>query len=142
MSSPGFEPSPNGTAVSVANHYSDGRQQTLSSTDLDALTLLLPPSKYGGYGPQLVTEWVRIPSKLSDRHPIHLQWVPSHVGLLGNKVADDLAKAATSNPVDPEDHMVLQSTEIYSRAKELICRTWVVPLVHPWYFQRHPGSAI
>ncbi|GFV51702.1 hypothetical protein TNCV_1320581 [Trichonephila clavipes] len=40
----------------------------------------------------------------------------------------DLAKA---DPVDPEDHMVLKSTEIYSRAKELICRTWVVPPVHP-----------
>ncbi|GFV64774.1 hypothetical protein TNCV_808711 [Trichonephila clavipes] len=49
----------------------------------------------------------RYASKLSDGHPIHLQWVPSHVGLLGNEVEDDLAKAATSNPVDPEDHMVL-----------------------------------
>ncbi|GFY31168.1 RNase H domain-containing protein [Trichonephila clavipes] len=55
--------------------------------------------------------------QLSDRHPIHLHWVPSHVGLLGNEVADYLAKAATSNPVDPENHMVLTSTEIYSRAK-------------------------
>ncbi|GFX91991.1 RNase H domain-containing protein [Trichonephila clavipes] len=45
--------------------------------------------------------------QLSYRHPIHLQWVPSHVGLLGNEVADDLAKVAASNPVDPEDHMVL-----------------------------------
>ncbi|GFU18167.1 uncharacterized protein TNCV_2033261 [Trichonephila clavipes] len=68
---------------------------------------------------------------LSDRHPIHLQWVHSHVSLLVNEVADDLTKAATSNPVDPEDHMVFASTEIYSRAKELICRTWVVPPVHP-----------
>ncbi|GFU02143.1 RNase H domain-containing protein [Trichonephila clavipes] len=80
--------------------------------------------------------------RLSDRHPIHLQWVPSHVGLPGKEVADDLAKAATSNPVYPEDHMVLTSTEIYSRAKELICRTCVVAPVHPWYFQRPPGSAI
>ncbi|GFX33640.1 DUF4817 domain-containing protein [Trichonephila clavipes] len=54
--------------------------------------------------------------------------------LLGNEVADDLAKAATSNPVNPEDHMVLTSTEIYSRAKELICRTWVVLPVHPRLF--------
>ncbi|GFT58904.1 RNase H domain-containing protein [Trichonephila clavipes] len=47
--------------------------------------------------------------QLSDRHPIHLQWVPSLVGLLRNEVADDLAKADTSNPVDPENHMVLTS---------------------------------
>ncbi|GFY35725.1 uncharacterized protein TNCV_4841011 [Trichonephila clavipes] len=38
--------------------------------------------------------------------------------------------------------MVLTSTEIYSSAKKLICSTWVVPSVHPWYFQRHPGSTI
>ncbi|GFV88785.1 beta,beta-carotene 9',10'-oxygenase [Trichonephila clavipes] len=61
--------------------------------------------------------------------------------LPGNEVAHDLAAAATNYPVDPEDHMVLTLTEIYSRAKEFICRTWVVP-VHPWYFKRHPGSAI
>ncbi|GFV90679.1 RNase H domain-containing protein [Trichonephila clavipes] len=80
--------------------------------------------------------------QLSDRHPIQLQWIPSNVSLLGNEVVDDLAKAATSNPVDQGNHMVLTSTEIYPRAKELICRTWVVPPVHPWSFQRHPGSAI
>ncbi|GFU79878.1 RNase H domain-containing protein [Trichonephila clavipes] len=34
--------------------------------------------------------------QLSDRHPIHLQRVPSHAGLLGSEVADDLAKAATN----------------------------------------------
>ncbi|GFX93630.1 RNase H domain-containing protein [Trichonephila clavipes] len=60
----------------------------------------------------------------------------------GTKLRMTLRRAATSNPVDPENHMVLTLTEIYSRAKELICRTWVVSPVHPWYFQRHPGSAI
>ncbi|GFV03197.1 RNase H domain-containing protein [Trichonephila clavipes] len=60
---------------------------------------------------------LQIFQQLSDRHPIHLQWVPSYVGLLVNEVADDIAKVATSNPVDLEDHMVLTSTEIYSRAK-------------------------
>ncbi|GFU65504.1 hypothetical protein TNCV_634271 [Trichonephila clavipes] len=48
------------------------------------------------------------------------------------QVADILAKEATSDPVVREDHMVLTSTEIYSRTKELIYRTWVVPPVHPW----------
>ncbi|GFY06132.1 RNase H domain-containing protein [Trichonephila clavipes] len=85
---------------------------------------------------------IAVLQKFSDRHPIHLQWVLSHEGLSGNEVADDLAKVATRDPVDREDHMILTSTKIYSRAKELICRTWIVPPVHPWYFQRHPGSAI
>ncbi|GFX05521.1 RNase H domain-containing protein [Trichonephila clavipes] len=58
--------------------------------------------------------------------------------LPGNKVVDDLAKAASSKHVDSVDHM---STEIY-RAKELLCRNWVVPPVHSWYFQRHLGFAI
>ncbi|GFW49714.1 RNase H domain-containing protein [Trichonephila clavipes] len=61
--------------------------------------------------------------QLSDQHPIHLQWVPSQVGLPRNEVVDDLAKVATSDPVDLENHMVLTSIEIYSRATELICRT-------------------
>ncbi|GFV70605.1 hypothetical protein TNCV_3841861 [Trichonephila clavipes] len=55
---------------------------------------------------------------------------PSYVGQPGNGVVDDLVKAATSDPVDPEDHMVVTSSEIYSRAKELLCRTCVVPPVH------------
>ncbi|GFU65195.1 hypothetical protein TNCV_2134001 [Trichonephila clavipes] len=70
-----------------------------------------------GLGVTLNMLFSRAPLQLSDRHPIHLQWVPSHVSLLGNEVADDLAKAAISNPVDLEDHMVLTSIEIYSRAK-------------------------
>ncbi|GFV91711.1 RNase H domain-containing protein [Trichonephila clavipes] len=75
-------------------------------------------------------------------HLFQFTMVSSHVSLPGNEVADDLVKAAASDPVDPEYHMVLTSTENYFRAKELICRTWVIPPVHPWYFQRYPGSAI
>ncbi|GFW24168.1 RNase H domain-containing protein [Trichonephila clavipes] len=98
-----------------------------------------PPTNKNTLIRALTEEWDKLPQqlldnvvqKLSDRHPIHLQWVPYHVGLLGNEVKDDLAKTATSNPVVPENHMVLTSTEIYSRAKELICRTWVVPPLHP-----------
>ncbi|GFX49986.1 RNase H domain-containing protein [Trichonephila clavipes] len=82
--------------------------------------------------------YAQIPTVKHHRHPIHLQWVPSHARLPGNEVADDLAKAAASGPENRKAHMVRSSTEIYSSAKELICRTWVVPTVHPWYFQRTP----
>ncbi|GFT35528.1 RNase H domain-containing protein [Trichonephila clavipes] len=81
---------------------------------------------------------VHLFQQLSDQHPIRLQKVPSHEDLLGNEVADDLAKAATCNPVDLEDHMVLLSTEIYSRVKELICRTWVGPSCTPMILSKAP----
>ncbi|GFX45694.1 RNase H domain-containing protein [Trichonephila clavipes] len=68
--------------------------------------------------------------ELIDVIPLDAEKIYTDGSLLGNEVADDLAKTAASNPVDPEDHMVLTSTEIYSRAKELICRTWIVPLAH------------
>ncbi|GFT21769.1 RNase H domain-containing protein [Trichonephila clavipes] len=58
------------------------------------------------------------------------------------KPTEIITEATTSNPVDPEDHMVLTSTEIHSRAEKLLYRTWVIPPVHPWYFQRHTGSVI
>ncbi|GFX44180.1 hypothetical protein TNCV_4119761 [Trichonephila clavipes] len=61
------------------------------------------------------------------RHPIHLQWSPSHV----DQPANDFAKAAASDPVDSVDRMIHTSTKIYSRDKELICRAWFVPPVHP-----------
>ncbi|GFV05086.1 RNase H domain-containing protein [Trichonephila clavipes] len=73
--------------------------------------------------------------QLFERHPIH-------IGLPRNAAADDLAKVAASYSVDPEDHMILTLTEIYAKAKEFICRTCIVPPVHPWYFQRHPGSTL
>ncbi|GFW68760.1 RNase H domain-containing protein [Trichonephila clavipes] len=41
------------------------------------------------------------------------------------------------------DHASVFRTELIAiMAKELICKPWVVPPVHPWYFQRHPGFAI
>ncbi|GFW61555.1 RNase H domain-containing protein [Trichonephila clavipes] len=68
--------------------------------------------------------------ELIDGIPLDAAKIHTDFSLLENEVADDLAKAAASNPVDTEDHMVLTSTEIYSRAKELICRTWIVPPAH------------
>ncbi|GFW50390.1 transposon Ty3-I Gag-Pol polyprotein [Trichonephila clavipes] len=65
---------------------------------------------------ELAERWTELP-QVSEDELFHLQWVPSHVGLPGNEVANDLAKVATSDPMDPEDHMVLKLSKIYSRAK-------------------------
>ncbi|GFT02672.1 uncharacterized protein TNCV_829441 [Trichonephila clavipes] len=71
------------------------------------------------------------------------KYLISHEAILpGNEVADDLAKAAASDPVDSEDTWSFRRPRSTYRAKELICNTWVVPPVHPCYFKRHPGSTI
>ncbi|GFV66883.1 RNase H domain-containing protein [Trichonephila clavipes] len=109
---------------------------------MDCRSYIQPLSNWPSIGDRTRRSVLRPFQQLSDWDPILLQWVPSHVGQPGNEVADDLANVAASNPVDLEDHMVLTSTKIYSRAKVLIFRTWVVPPVQPLYFQSHPGSAI
>ncbi|GFX40813.1 uncharacterized protein TNCV_3760371 [Trichonephila clavipes] len=60
--------------------------------------------------------------------------LPQVSGLPKNEVVGDLAKASANDSMDLEDHMVLTSTEIYSRAKELIHKTWFVLPVHPCTF--------
>ncbi|GFW14642.1 RNase H domain-containing protein [Trichonephila clavipes] len=66
-----------------------------------------------------------------DGIPLDAPKIYTDGSFLGNEVVNNLAKAASSSSVDLEDHMVLTSNEIYSRAKKLICRTWLLPPVHP-----------
>ncbi|GFS66443.1 RNase H domain-containing protein [Trichonephila clavipes] len=122
-----------GIPLGATKLYTDDRDLAFSEIWIltDSQSSIQHLSNWPTIGDSTSRSILHLFEQLSDWHPIHLQCVPSHVGFLGNEVADDLAKPATSNPVDLEDHMILTSTEIYSRAKELICITWVVPSVHP-----------
>ncbi|GFV29766.1 RNase H domain-containing protein [Trichonephila clavipes] len=80
--------------------------------------------------------------EMIDGIPLDAVKIYTDGSLPGNEIADNLAKGAASDNADPENHMVLTLTKIYSRAKELIRRTLVVHPVHSWYFERDPGSAI
>lgn len=69
-----------------------------------------------------------------------MQWIPSHINLEGNEIADALAKAGaceTSTPSAP-----LTFLETFSRIKHENKTTWIVPPEHLWYQCPRPGGSL
>ncbi|GFV00717.1 RNase H domain-containing protein [Trichonephila clavipes] len=81
--------------------------------------------------------------RLSTSHQIHLQWIPSHIDLEGNEIADTLAKAGACEV--PESSAPLTFLEIFSRAKHQNKTAWITlppraPLVSVFSSWRLSGS--
>ncbi|GBM11456.1 hypothetical protein AVEN_240608-1 [Araneus ventricosus] len=77
---------------------------------------------------------------LSVSYRIHLQWIPSHVNIQGNEIADALAKAGA------DDASVLSAPltylELFSRAKSRNKTIWFIPPVHHWYQGSRSGGCL
>ncbi|GBM96677.1 hypothetical protein AVEN_69285-1 [Araneus ventricosus] len=70
----------------------------------------------------------------------HLQWIPSHVNLKYNDIADSLAKEGTTMPqtnVEPLTYL-----ELYSRRKAFVNISWRHPPAHSWYRSEDPGATL
>ncbi|GBM83133.1 hypothetical protein AVEN_40099-1 [Araneus ventricosus] len=91
-----------------------------------------------------VPNHVKIYTKTSEDigvdHEVHLQWIPSHVDIYGNEVADDLAKQGTAEPLCSTPSLTFD--EIYSIRKNKDLKTWRVPPSHDWYKPSSPGGSI
>ncbi|GFW88203.1 RNase H domain-containing protein [Trichonephila clavipes] len=61
--------------------------------------------------------------RLSTSHHIHLLWIPSHIDLEGNEIADILAKAGACEV--PEPSAPLTFLEIFSRTKHQNKTAWI-----------------
>ncbi|GFU79061.1 RNase H domain-containing protein [Trichonephila clavipes] len=60
--------------------------------------------------------------RLSTLHQIHLQWIPSHVDLEGNEIADTLAKAGACEvpePSEPSSTFLRFTLELNTRIRPL-----------------------
>ncbi|GBM43210.1 hypothetical protein AVEN_76350-1 [Araneus ventricosus] len=70
----------------------------------------------------------------SSHNDIHLQWIPSHVDLFFNDLADELAKEGSAEPID--NRGLLTYSEIFSKVRADNNRTWRIPPIHDWYKQK------
>ncbi|GBM46166.1 hypothetical protein AVEN_48687-1 [Araneus ventricosus] len=72
---------------------------------------------------------------------LHLQWIPSHVNLKYNDIAESLAKESTTRPQSYVEPLTYLESET-SRTKALVKISWRHPPAYSWYRSEGPGAAI
>lgn len=77
---------------------------------------------------------------ISVDHEVHLQWIPSHVDIYGNEIADDLAKQGSVETLSSVASLTFD--ELYSIRKNKDLKTWRIPPSHDWYWRSSPGGSI
>ncbi|GFS64994.1 uncharacterized protein TNCV_1584751 [Trichonephila clavipes] len=63
----------------------------------DSRASIQPLSHWTTFGDMTSLNILDVVVRLSSRHSIYFQWVPSHIGLNDNEIADSLAKSATAD---------------------------------------------
>ncbi|XP_015911455.1 uncharacterized protein [Parasteatoda tepidariorum] len=77
---------------------------------------------------------------LSRLREVHLQWIPSHVGVLGNDIADTLAKEGTEETWMSPNSVTFM--ELASKEKKQDNVSWLVFPKHHWYQSTRSGGAL
>ncbi|GBN81678.1 hypothetical protein AVEN_187609-1 [Araneus ventricosus] len=96
---------------------------------------------------QYLKNWPRIPEKtgeeiiseivtLSQKSRVCIQWIPSHVGVFGNEVADLLAKEESALRSFASGELF--ASEVFSIHRAEANSTWKVPPAHEWYAGNRP----
>ncbi|GBM04891.1 hypothetical protein AVEN_252830-1 [Araneus ventricosus] len=68
------------------------------------------------------------------------KWIPSHVDLFFNDLADELVMEGSAEPLD--NRGLLTYSEIFSKVRADSNRTWRIPSIHDWCQQKHSGAAL
>ncbi|GBO40123.1 hypothetical protein AVEN_162569-1, partial [Araneus ventricosus] len=71
---------------------------------------------------------------------VYIQWIPSHVGVFGNEVADLLAKEGSALPSAASGELF--ASEIFSIHRAKANSTWKVPPTHEWCAGNRPGLSL
>ncbi|GBO12431.1 hypothetical protein AVEN_139327-1, partial [Araneus ventricosus] len=70
----------------------------------------------------------------------HLQWIPSHIDIFFNDLADELTKEGSAEPLD--NRGLLTVREIFSKVRTDNNRTWRIPPIYDRNQQKHPGATL
>ncbi|GBM30168.1 hypothetical protein AVEN_134212-1 [Araneus ventricosus] len=76
----------------------------------------------------------------NDKSRVCIQWIPSHVGVFGNEVADLLANEGSALPSAASGELL--ASEIVSIHRAKANSTWRVPPAHEWYAAIRPGLSL
>ncbi|GFV52921.1 RNase H domain-containing protein [Trichonephila clavipes] len=75
---------------------------------------------------------------LSSSREIHLQWVPSHVNIAGNEIADSITKdGAAQHTMNSAALTYSEPHSTYINSKQT-----TVPPAHHWYEAKRPGGSL
>ncbi|GBL66776.1 hypothetical protein AVEN_161013-1 [Araneus ventricosus] len=77
---------------------------------------------------------------LSQKSRVCIQWIPSHVGVFGNEVADLLAKEGSTLPSAASGELF--ASEIFPIHRDKANSTWKIPPAHEWYAGNRPGLSL
>ncbi|GBN09129.1 hypothetical protein AVEN_199552-1 [Araneus ventricosus] len=77
---------------------------------------------------------------LSQKSRVCIQWIPSHVGVFGNDVADLHAKEGSALPSAASGELFASEISSIHRAKAN--STWKVPPAHEWYAGNRPDLSL
>ncbi|GBM83582.1 G-protein coupled receptor GRL101 [Araneus ventricosus] len=77
---------------------------------------------------------------LSQKSRVCIQWIPSHVGVFGNEVADLLAKEGSALPSAASGELF--ASEIFSIHRAKANSAWKVSPTHEWYAENRPGLSL
>ncbi|GFV78720.1 probable RNA-directed DNA polymerase from transposon BS [Trichonephila clavipes] len=95
-------------------------------------------ANWGDIGDQTSLDILSLLHDLSSGHSIHFQWIPSHVGIEGNKRTDFLARTAAVEGVSPRGNLTF--SEISTISKLELNRLIKTPPSHAWYFAKCPDE--
>ncbi|GFV19687.1 RNase H domain-containing protein [Trichonephila clavipes] len=74
--------------------------------------------------------------KISQNYDAHLQWIPSHVNVSGNELADSLVKKGSEDETATGSSITYQ--ELYTNERSKLNLSWRNPPVCHWYTRTSP----